>query len=228
MAKLTIKTTILGLILAFSGATPSQAATKPADSADITKQAKVLSKEAPGLNPEVAKLSLVAYNKAREQGLDTQQVLTIVDYSKPSTEPRMWVFDLKTNQLLFQELVAHGSNSGDNVPTSFSDDPSSHKSSLGLYITKQPYVGHHGYSLRLAGLEPGYNGTAESRDVVVHSANYVSEEFAKIHGRLGRSWGCFALSQKSAQPVINTIKDGTLLFAYYPDQKWLSHSNYLT
>ena len=225
MAKLKIKANFLGLALAFTGINPAHATI---ELGDIAKQAKALSKEAPDLNPDVAKLSLMAYNKARQQGLDGQQVLTIVDYSKPSTEPRMWVFDLKTNRLLFKELVAHGSNSGDNIPTSFSDNPSSHKSSLGLFVTKDTYIGHHGYSLRLAGLEPGYNGTAESRDVVIHAANYVSEDFAKTHGRLGRSWGCFALNPQAAQPVINKIKDGTLIFAYYPDQKWLSHSNYLT
>lgn len=198
------------------------------DSSNLDAQAKLLSAQAQNLDSQAILLGLKAYNKAHAEGLDSQQVLTIVDYSKPSTEPRFWVFDLKTNTVLFDELVAHGQNSGDNLPTAFSDNPSSHMSSLGLYLTEQTYDGHHGNSLRLEGLEKGVNDTAETREVVVHGAPYVSQTFADTHGRLGRSWGCFALNPAVAQPVINTIKGGTLLFAYYPDNNWIEHSQYLT
>lgn len=194
----------------------------------LSAEAQVLSQKVQNIDPHVIKLGLKAYDKARSQGLDPQQILTIVDYADPSTEPRMVVFDLKSNTVLFQTLVAHGMNSGGNIPHAFSDDPSSHESSLGLYVTQQTYDGHHGYSLRLNGLEKGFNDNARSREIVVHSANYVSEQFAEDHGRLGRSWGCFAVSPKVATPIINTIKDGTLLFAYYPDQNWLQNSSYLS
>lgn len=194
----------------------------------LDSQAQILSAKAGDLSPQVIKLGLEAYSKARQEGMDQQQILTIVDYDMPSTQPRMWVFDLKTNTLLFKELVAHGENSGDNIPDSFSDQPESLKSSLGLYVTGQPYVGHHGVSLRLDGLEKGFNDTAAERDIVVHAAPYVSQEFADEHGRLGRSWGCFAVNPAVAQPIINTIKDGTLIFAYYPDKRWLSQSSFLS
>jgi hypothetical protein len=190
--------------------------------ANIDTQAKLLSARAVSLNPQAIKLGLEAYYKARQQGLDSQQLLTIVDYSKPSVDPRFFVFDLKANQLLFQELVAHGQNSGGNDAHYFSNSPESHASSLGLYLTEQTYTGHHGYSLRLAGLESGYNNMAEAREIVVHAANYVSANTADALGRLGRSWGCFALNPSVAPRVISTIKNGTLLFAYYPDRNWLS------
>ena len=197
------------------------------DSTDLDKQVKILCAAGQNLRPEVAKLSLASYQKARAQGLDSQQILTIVDYSEPSTVPRLWVFDLKNNQLLYQELVAHAKNSGENVPTSFSNQPQSLKSSLGLFVTGEPYQGQHGYSLRLNGLEKGFNSNALERNIVVHSAPYVSSQFAASHGRLGRSWGCFALNPTIASKVINTIKAGTLLFAYAPDSNWLKHSTFL-
>lgn len=185
-------------------------------------QAQLLSKEAPSLDRKAILLGLQAYRKAREEGLDSQGLLTIVDYHKPSVDPRFFVFDLKSNQLLFKELVAHGQNSGDNVPYEFSNSPTTHMSSLGLYMTEQTYVGHDGYSLRLKGLERGFNDRAESRDIVVHGASYVNQEIAESLGRLGRTWGCFGLSKSVSHQVIDTIKGGTLLLAYYPDRHWLS------
>lgn len=196
-------------------------------SMDINAQAIKLASKAVTLDPTVIKLGLQAYEKARSQGLDSSQILTIVNYQQPSTEPRMYVFDLKTNNLLFKELVAHGKNSGDNVPHSFSNAPSSLKSSIGLFLTTSPYIGEHGYSLRVDGLEKGFNDMAASRDIVVHAANYVSQAFARAHGRLGKSWGCFAVDPTVASSLISTIKGGTLIFAYYPDQNYLAHSNYL-
>ncbi len=191
-----------------------------------TISATILS-EAQGLNPHVLGLALQAYKKLRQQGYDHQQVLTIVDYSKPSTEPRMWVIDLKNLKVAFQTLVAHGKNSGGNYADSFSNQPQSLKSSIGVYLTENTYVGHDGYSLRLDGLEPGFNSNAFSRDIIVHPANYVSESFAERHDRLGRSWGCFAVNPKIAPQLINNIKNGTVIFAYYPDKQWLEHSQFI-
>lgn len=194
----------------------------------IEAEAKVLSFKAENLDINVAKLGLESYSRARAQGLDPQQIFTIVDYSHPSTTPRMWVFDMKNNNLLYKELVAHAKNSGDNIPTEFSNAPNSLKSSVGLFVTGQTYYGHEGYSLRLNGLEKGFNDNAAARNIVVHPAPYVSSEFAATHGRLGRSWGCFALNPQVAGAVINTIKAGSLIFAYAPEPNWLSHSLFLS
>ena len=176
----------------------------------------------PGLNPRVFDLALTAYNKLYQSGYDHQQILTIVDYSKPSTDQRMWVINLNTMQVVAHTLVAHGMGSGGNVPDKFSNASHTHESSLGVFLTENTYQGKHGYSLRLDGLEPGINSNALSRDIVVHSAPYVSESFAKAHGRLGRSWGCLALNPKVANNVIQHIKGGTVVFAYYPNKQWLS------
>ena len=191
-----------------------------------TLKATILSR-AQGLNPHVLELALNAYHKLYQQGYDKQQMLTIIDYSKPSTERRLWVIDLKSLEVPFYELVAHGKNSGDNVPDQFSDKPESLASSIGVYLTGNPYMGKHGYSLHLQGLEAGFNDKAYAREIVLHAASYVSESFAKIHGRLGRSWGCPAVSQAVSTPMINNIKQGTVLVAYYPDKNWLNHSAYI-
>lgn len=181
-----------------------------------------------GLDPNVLHLALRAYGKLYQQGYDAQQILTIVDYSKPSTEPRLWVVDLKNLRVKFHEFVAHAKNSGNNVPTQFSDNPQSLQSSIGVYLTSNTYYGEHGYSLKLNGLEAGFNDKARARSIVMHAASYVSEAFARLHGRLGRSWGCFAVNPTVSNNIISNIKDGTVLFAYYPDEKWLSRSRYLS
>ena len=153
--------------------------------------------------------------------------LTVIDYSRPSTEKRMWVFDLKAHTLLFEELVAHGRGSGDNLARAFSNTAESHQSSLGLFRTEDTYVGKNGYSLRLRGLDEGFNDHAYDRAIVMHGAPYVSDDVARTQGRLGRSWGCPALREGIAREVIDTVKGRGLLFAYYPDPAWLAASKYL-
>ena len=139
----------------------------------------------------------------------------------------MWVFDMKTGALLYKELVAHGRNTGENFATAFSDAMNSHQSSIGLFVTRDTYVGSNGYSLRLDGLEPGFNARARQRAIVMHGAPYVSQEIAARQGRLGRSWGCPALRQAVARNVIDTVRGGGVVFSYYPDSKWLKTSRYL-
>ncbi len=157
----------------------------------------------------------------------TPQTLTVIDYSKPSTTPRLWVFDLPQRALLYHELVAHGQGSGENFATSFSNDAETHSSSLGLFVADDVYVGKNGYSLRLNGLEPGVNDRARERAIVIHGAPYVSDDFVKQQGRLGRSWGCPALRVPVAHELIDRVKGGGAVFAYYPDQHWLRTSKYL-
>jgi hypothetical protein len=155
------------------------------------------------------------------------RTLTVIDYSKPSSEKRLWVFDLKTHALLYEELVAHGQGSGEAVATRFSNEPDTHRTSLGLFVTEGTYVGKNGYSLRLDGLDRGVNDRARERAIVMHGAPYVSSEFVKATGRLGRSWGCPAIRSDVARAMIDRVKDGGLVFAYYPDQEWLKSSKYL-
>ena len=159
--------------------------------------------------------------------LDGFRHLAVIDYSLPSTQPRLWVFDLERGRLLFQELVAHGRNTGDAKAERFSNAEGSHMSSIGLFKTLQPYYGNNGYSLRLSGLDPGFNDNALARAIVMHGAPYVSEQFVKANGRLGRSWGCPAISAAVAKKMIDRVKGGGLVFAYYPDKEWLKTSKYL-
>jgi hypothetical protein len=193
------------------------------------KQKEIIYAEAGNINPKVLHLSLVAYVKARLQGLDKKELLTVIDYSKPSTEKRLWVFDLKHGRTLFHTWVSHGKNTGDLIAKSFSNKKGSLKSSIGVFVTEYvPYMGGNGYSLRLHGLEQGINDNAYDRDIVVHGAWYVNSATIKQHGKIGRSWGCPAVDDKTAPALIDTIKENTVIFAYYPDRHWLSHSQYLT
>ncbi|MEJ2685762.1 MAG: murein L,D-transpeptidase catalytic domain family protein [Gammaproteobacteria bacterium] len=141
--------------------------------------------------------------------------------------PRQAVADVRTGKVLYYTYVAHGKGSGGKYATRFSNTPGTNASSLGVYLTGHTYYGKHGYSLRLKGLNPEYNGAAYRRDIVMHSAWYVSRTFAKDHGRMGRSWGCVALSRKVESAVVKLIRGGTVLLAYYPDAKWLRSSPFL-
>ena len=177
---------------------------------------------------DVFSMALSSAERAVERGEATASTtLTVIDFSVPSTERRMFIYDLRTRALLFQEHVSHGRNSGANVPTAFSNEPESFKSSIGLYRTAEGYFGKHGYSLRLDGLEKGFNDRARERAIVIHGAEYVNAEMAKRQGRLGRSLGCPAVRPEVATKVIDTVKEGGLVFAYYPDRDWLASSTYL-
>jgi len=181
-----------------------------------------------GVPTDVLNLAMGAVSCGVASGdFQAPPTLTLIDYSLPSTTPRLWVFDLHTGKLLFNELVAHGRNSGDNMATRFSDSMESKASSIGLFRTADTYIGHNGYSLRLDGLEPGFNGHARERAIVMHGAAYVDANTAKANGRLGRSWGCPAVREAVAQQVIDTVRGGGLIFSYYPDATWLKTSKFL-
>ena len=180
------------------------------------------------IDPRVFDLALGAARCAVRSGAIAEpSTLTVIDYSKPSSEKRLWVFDLRSRELLYEELVAHGQGSGDAVAKVFSNKPDTHASSLGLFRTEDTYVGKNGYSLRLTGLDEGFNDRARERAIVMHGAPYVSEDFVKANGRLGRSWGCPALREGVAREVIDRVRGNGILFAYYPDQEWLGSSRYL-
>ena len=157
-----------------------------------------------------------------------KDIITLIDFSKPSTEERLYVLDIRHKKLLFSSLVSHGKNSGGNYATSFSNEVGSYKSSLGFFVTENTYQGKNGYSLILNGLEKGFNDRAKERAIVMHGASYCNASVAASAGRLGRSFGCPALPPSLTKPIINTIKNGTLLYIYANDKHYLSHSTILS
>lgn len=193
----------------------------------INKTVQKIRTQANNLDPEVLKAGINAYLKAQKKGLNIKQVLTLVDYRKPSVERRLWVIDMKNLKVLFNTWVAHGTNSGKEKATSFSNNPKSLKSSLGVFLTDETYIGGKGYSLRIKGLEKNINNNAYDRSIVFHGAWYVSADRAKNNSMMGRSWGCFAVDNNIVKPLINTIKENSLVVAYYPDQGWLKNSSFV-
>lgn len=187
--------------------------------ASINKS-KILA-QAHGLSSTALSLGVDAYEQAEQKGIDHRGILTIVDFSLPSTSKRLWVIDLKHNKVLYNTWVAHGENSGGNYATRFSNKVDSKESSLGIYVTGDPYVGSLGYSMRLHGVTPGYNTNAYDRNIVMHGAGYVGEQVIQKYGHLGYTWGCFGIDTNTLRSVIKTIKSGTLLLAYYPDSRFV-------
>jgi hypothetical protein len=180
-------------------------------------QFNTLLSKAPSINPKALQMALTALKRLQASGQSVRSdVLMVIDYSKRSTERRLWVFDLKRAGLLFEELVAHGRNSGDDRAVRFSNEPGSLMSSLGVFLTGDTYIGKHGLSLRLQGLEKGVNDNSLERAIVIHAADYVSEGIAQRAGRIGRSWGCPAVRPAVSRKLIETVRGGVLLLAYYP------------
>lgn len=156
-----------------------------------------------------------------------KDIITIIDYSQPSTEKRLFIIDLINRKLLFNTLIAHGKNSGENLATVFSNVPESYTSSIGFFVTAETYMSSNGYSLRLDGIEKGINHNARKRDIVIHKADYVSADFIKKEGRLGRSHGCPALPNELSDGIIDTIKEGTCIFVYGADESYLKKSKFV-
>jgi hypothetical protein len=178
-----------------------------------------------GLSRNAYEYALHGYNYLRSSGrLNNDKMLSIVDFSLPSSKKRLFVIDLKNNKLVYHTYVAHGRNSGREMASEFSNQPESNKSSLGFYVTGDTYMGKHGYSMKLFGEEKGINDNANSRAIVMHSAAYVSESAIKMQGFIGRSLGCPALPENLYKPIIEKIKNGSCLFLYSPDKYYTMHS----
>jgi hypothetical protein len=177
-----------------------------------------------GLNRDVFDIAL--RGMTRIPGV--RPVLSIVDFTQPSNQKRLYVIDLMARKLLFNTYVSHGRNSGDLVAKQFSNINSSEQSSIGFYQTMNTYHGKHGLSLKLKGLEKDFNDNAFDRSIVFHGADYVCEDFIRKTGRLGRSQGCPAVSNDLSTPIIQAIKGGSCLFLYYPDQTYLTKSPFLS
>lgn len=183
--------------------------------------------EAPNLSLRAISTAITAYQAAKRRHLTDKPLVTIVDYSVPSAKKRLAVVEVPTGKVLFYTYVAHGKGSGLDFATHFSNVPGTDTSSLGVYLTGETYYGDHGYALRLQGLDPGFNSAAYRRAIVIHSASYVSESFARNHGRMGRSWGCFALGGDVERAIVRLIRGRTILVGYYPDAQWLRSSAFL-
>lgn len=182
-----------------------------------------------GLSHEAYLYALTGYEKLKAAGkLENPNLLTIVDFSQSSKNKRLYVLDLKEEKLLFNTWVSHGRNTGDEFAKNFSNIDGSWKSSLGFYKTKGTNMGASvGFSMIIEGLEKGFNDNAKNRQIIMHGADYATEAFINRTGRLGRSFGCPAVAPEMIKPIVNTIRGGSLLFIYYPDQNYLSQSTFL-
>ena len=183
---------------------------------------------AAGISLKVFSEAIKGYNYLQgKKLLHNINVLTIVDYSKPSSQKRLYVLDMNEGKILFNTLVAHGRNSGLEYANNFSNSESSHKTSLGFFITMNTYTGGNGYSLKLQGCEKGINDKALERAIVVHGAEYADENFLHSNGFLGRSYGCPAVPEKVSKKIIDTIKNGSCMFLYHPTKKYRTVSKIL-
>lgn len=238
----------LGLLMAGGTTAPTVVtATHSAESADLLASSVAANPVAAVVSPEVltpqppvtaevrpgpAGLDPAALDAARRAtscatragALQASPLLAVIDYTLPSTQPRLWVWNRESGEVLFHERVAHGQGSGGDLASVFSDEEGSHQTSLGLFVTAETYTGKHGKSLRLDGLDPGWNGRARPRAIVVHGADYVSDDFVGRVGRLGRSWGCPAVSRAVSSRLIDTIAGGVPLFAWHGESDWESTS----
>lgn len=228
-----LKTTLLVLLLLitallYPGGQPDQN-TPPADNTfennirEIYESLNELS-----LNREAFYLAMIGYRSLTSKGLVSKDsLLTIIDYSRPSSDNRFYVIDINRRIVVYKTLVAHGRNSGELYANRFSNTVQSHQSALGFYITGSNYDGGQGYSMLLSGVDTGYNDHARARSIVVHGASYATRKYIDRYGRLGRSFGCPALPPDKNASIINLIKDGSVLFSYYPDQEYVSRSKVL-
>lgn len=191
------------------------------------KRAIALASQAKNLDPKVVELALTAYQEAKARGLVKKPYLAVIDYSKRSVEKRLWIYDLAHNKLVYELYVSHGEGSGADIATRFSNIKDSRQTSIGVFTTAETYEGMYGLSLRLDGREPGFNDNARKRSIIIHGADFAREDYIKKHGVLGTSWACPTVSDEISDQLIELIKNGSLIFAYYPDKRWLGSSSFL-
>ncbi len=221
-------TNFTNLTPAKSTATAQPATAVKTDSVQRESLYDVMRLDTTGLSRDAFENAMTGYEHLQENGrIKNPDVLSIIDFSLPSTKKRLFVIDLKNKLLLFNTLVSHGRNSGKDIANAFSNKMNSFKSSLGFYITGDTYTGEHGYSLRLEGEEAGINDNALSRGIVMHSADYVNDKLGKLQGYIGRSLGCPAIPENVHRKVISSIRNGTCLFLYSPDKYYSAHTKIL-
>lgn len=187
----------------------------------------ILEEEAPDMRAEVRNKVLTIFQCARKQKLNFRPVLTVIDYSSPANKKRLWTFDLEKRDLLHHSHVSHGIKSGETDTSYFSNVNNSKASSIGVYLTGDAYHGRYGRSMKLKGLEKDFNSNAYNRFIVLHGSWYVNEDFIEKYGRPGRSWGCPSVPRDKVNPIVDSIKNDSLLIAYYPGEQWLLESKFL-
>jgi L,D-transpeptidase catalytic domain len=181
-----------------------------------------------GLNEKALQYALLGYHRLlRRHALQKTDVLSVCDFSQPSSAKRMYVLDLHNKRVIYRTYVAHGMGSGREYANSFSNVPDSYKSSLGFYVTRNTYVGSNGLSLRICGVEKGFNDKAQARSIVIHGANYVSERVLHKYGLIGTTFGCPAVPEEMAAQIIPVLKNGTCFFIFYPSKRYLGASKML-
>jgi hypothetical protein len=211
--------------LVHSSSTPGKISVADADAKLVYESAEL---QKYGLSQKAFDYAWSGYkNLLAKNKISRSNYLTICDFSQSSLKKRLYIIDLEKSGLIINTYVAHGKNSGGEFATQFSNKPESLQSSLGFYITSNTYDGKHGLSLRLNGVDPGFNDKALERTIVIHGANYVSAERAKTGTYMGRSWGCPAVPENESAKIINTIKNGSCLFIYHPSDSYLQHSKIL-
>jgi hypothetical protein len=211
--KFTQDNTVDDMLLAKNSTRSNVTLTKNIDERKILKNA-------PALDPQALNYAVRGYNWALRKGnVNNPNVLTIIDFNKPSSAKRLWVIDLRNSQVLLNLYTTHGKNSGATVAQRFSEKVGSDMTSLGVYETLNRYSGGHGLSLKLQGLERGVNDTAYRRTVVVHPAWYATPSYVQKNNGAGRSWGCFAVDPNISAKLINTIENGSIIFAYANQEK---------
>lgn len=215
------------MVLSLSGFTFPSHSDKDALKVMTKAQMDTILRQAPTLKPNILDLTLRAYWRAKKANLVKKPIVVIIDFTLASVKKRFWVINVDTHTVLFTEHVAHGKGSGFDFAKRFSNIPETKASSIGIYLTGPTYVGHRGRSLKLYGLDKGFDSNAYKRTIVIHPAWYVDDSFITKYGRAGRSWGCPALDQAHAEPIITTIEDGAVILAYYPDENWLKSSKFI-
>jgi len=213
-------------------AAAQRAAARKAELKLISMEANIMFEEMQladsGLNEKVLEYALIGYHRLlKKHALRNSDILSICDFSQSSSLKRMYVIDMRTRKLLYRNYVAHGISSGEEFANSFSNAPESHKSSLGFYVTRNTYFGENGLSLRIDGMDRGFNSLASERNIVIHGAPYVSERILHKYGVMGTTFGCPAIPQELTNQLIPLLKDGSCFFIYYPSQNYLSHSSIL-
>jgi hypothetical protein len=181
-----------------------------------------------GLSKKAWQYAIKGYQKLLTKGkIENTDVITICDFSLSSRQKRLFIIDLKNGELLLNTYVAHGRKSGMEYARSFSNNANSHQSSLGFYITRNQYYGENGLSLRLDGIDKGFNDKALRRNIVVHGSEYANDDFLNANSFLGRSYGCPAVPEGDIENIVNTIKEGSCFFIYYPAKKYITSSKIL-
>ena len=211
--------------LSLSGSSLSSSAKAAAEASILNDSLHLDTK---GLSLKTLEYALKGFNYLQQKGmLFNKDILSICDFSQSSKNKRLYIIDIENKRLIINTYVAHGKNSGAEYANSFSNNPSSLKSSLGFYVTLDTYMGGHGLSLKIKGLEKGFNDKANGRNIVIHGSDYVGDNFMQSNNICGRSYGCPAVSSEESPVVINTIKNGSCLFIYHPTQKYLKQSKIL-